>query len=260
MLRIETHDGVICAGGTASLLGTSIPVWLYLVDDLLVDTGPSALKKPLVEFFSEHRIGRAALTHRHEDHSGLAGWLQKEQGAEILASSTAVTELARPARLPLYRRLIWGKRPGVTAWPLPGRIDTTSHSLRVLQAPGHSPDHVALFEPERGWLFSGDLFVRTKPRLAFIEEDMTLLMQSLESLLNLDFKLLFCAHAGVRLDGPQALEDKLSYLQELRRTIADLRAEGMSNAAIAGRLFPKKPPVVWLSRGEWSALNLVRTL
>ena len=260
MLRIETHDGVTCVGGKASLLGTSIPVWVYLIDGLLVDTGPYALKKPLVEVFSEHSLERVVLTHRHEDHAGLAAWLEQELGVDVLAPPSAIAELAAPARLPLYRRLIWGRRPGFSAQPIPGEIETAGHRFRVIAAPGHTKEHIVLFEPDTGWLFSGDVFVRSTPVVAFAEEDMTELMRSLESLLRLDVTMLFCSHAGPLLEGHRALTEKLEKLEALRRRVGELRSDGLPDAQIASRLFPKKSLVEVVSRGEWSRRRLIETL
>lgn len=37
------------------------------------------------------------------------------------------------------------------------RLELRGRTLQVLHTPGHSPGHVCYYEPERGYLFSGDL-------------------------------------------------------------------------------------------------------
>ena len=47
----------------------------------------------------------------------------------------------------------------------PGQPITSAHvTLTPIHAPGHSPDHICLFEPERGWLFSGDTYIGGQDR------------------------------------------------------------------------------------------------
>ena len=58
-----------------------------------------------------------------------------------------------------YRRLAWGRRPRLEAGALGPGLRTRELRFDVLETPGHSPDHVCLWEPERGWLFTGDLFL-----------------------------------------------------------------------------------------------------
>ena len=107
MLTRFTHDGVVCALGRARLLSTKIKVYLYYVDGLLVDTGPESMATEIVPFYESLRIRQATLTHLHEDHCGMAAWLQERWNIPVYCHPELVDEAAQDARLPLYRRLIW---------------------------------------------------------------------------------------------------------------------------------------------------------
>ena len=58
MLKISHHEDVICAQDEVPLLTTTLPVSFFLVDGLLVDTGPSSLaeKSAVFSTFSKKRL------------------------------------------------------------------------------------------------------------------------------------------------------------------------------------------------------------
>jgi glyoxylase-like metal-dependent hydrolase (beta-lactamase superfamily II) len=115
------------------------------------------------------------------------------------------------------------------------------------------------YEKKQGWLFTGDLYLGPQQVVAIMEEDMGLTITTLEKLVKLDFQTLFCAHSGVRENGQQLLQAKLEYLRELRAKVNNLKKQGLNDKQIDRRLFPQKSPITYVSRGEWSSLNLVRT-
>ncbi|WP_090396031.1 MBL fold metallo-hydrolase [Natribacillus halophilus] len=58
--------------------------YLYYIDGVLVDTGPSRRRRSLIPFFRAWDIDRVAITHYHEDHSGMASWIGRHITADIL--------------------------------------------------------------------------------------------------------------------------------------------------------------------------------
>jgi len=260
-LQKEHVQGVACFGDKVKRLGTSIPVWVYAVDGLLVDTGPANLRSVLTPILRDLQPKQAAVTHLHEDHCGLASWLQEECQTDISLPTGSIPAARQQAKLPFYRRLFWGPRAPFEATPMPEELATPGgYRLQAIPTPGHMEEHVALFEPQRGWLFSGDLYVRPRPKLGFIDERMGSMIQSLKKCVQLDVQTLFCAHAGIVEQGGQALQSKLDYLLELRERKRELEKQGMGLKEIDRTLFPKKPLITYLSRGEWSSRHLLRTL
>lgn len=70
MIEVYQKENVICVEGMIESFGRK--VYVYLVDAVLVDTGPEKLQKDLIHFYKEHRMKLVALTHSHEDHTGTA--------------------------------------------------------------------------------------------------------------------------------------------------------------------------------------------
>ncbi len=57
-MKVSSYEDVICAREKVSLLENEMSVFLFLVDGLLVDTGPSSLLKESEKFFQNHRINQ----------------------------------------------------------------------------------------------------------------------------------------------------------------------------------------------------------
>lgn len=259
MVKVTRFEGVTVGRTLAKLFTTTIPYHLYFVDGLLVDTGPLSLRREILPYLRSLPIEQVALTHIHEDHCGLAADLAA-RGIPILCPAESVEEAAREAPLPLYRRLIWGRRPPFPASPLPATLRTPGHAFQVVKGPGHTPHHVLLYEPDRGWLFSGDFYLTARPRLVFGGEDLSATLATLKRLERLEVRVLFDTHAGPLPDGAQRLAEKRAFLEELGGRVAGLRAQGLDDRSIDRRLFPRKPLITYFSRGEWASLHMVRTV
>src|SRR3989442_10285855 len=170
-----------------TVLGRAI-YWtgVYLVDGLLVDSGPPNLARDVRRLVSELAVRQCVTTHHHEDHSGNHGLLAAELRITTLAHPNGVSRLAvGDSHSPLYRRVAWGVRPPAPAAPLGEGLETSRFRFRVIDTPGHATDHVALFEPERGWLFSGDLYLAPRLRYLRADEDVYAMMDSLRRALAL---------------------------------------------------------------------------
>jgi len=243
-----------------TVLGRAI-YWtgVYLVDGLLVDSGPPNLARDVRRLVGELGIRQCVTTHHHEDHSGNHGLLARELRITPLAHASAVARLAQPeARPQLYRRVAWGPRPSAVVAPLDQQLETRRFRFEVIHTPGHATDHVALFEPTRGWLFSGDLYLAPRLRYLRADEDVYAMMDSLRRVLALEPQVLFCQHRGRVEQGAARLRDKLDFLVELGGRIHELHGRGWSGAAIA-RALPGSD-LLWRlwTGGDFSKRNFVR--
>ncbi len=258
-LKITRHRGVDCAMATVSLLGSRLNVYVYISGGLLVDTGPSGLARVFTAYFKEQPVKQAVITHYHEDHSGNAWWLEK-RGVPVYIHHSSVSTCRERARLPVYRRLFWGKREGFSPRPLPAVLETEAGQMRVIETPGHSFDHITLLDPESGALFTGDLVVSPKTKLVMRTENVPQIMESLRKLLSYDFKTVYCGHAGVVEKGRDWVKAKLDYLEDLRGKVLELHNKGWSIRAINKKLFPKIAPLFFVSCGEWASSHIIRSL
>jgi glyoxylase-like metal-dependent hydrolase (beta-lactamase superfamily II) len=231
---------------------------VYFVDGLLIDSGPPNLQVEAERLFRELRVQACATTHHHEDHSGNNALLSARFGITPFAHPLGIGRLAAPAPLHMYRRVAWGSPPPSVAQPAGDTIDTARFTFRLIYTPGHADDHVVLFEPNRGWLFSGDLYLSSRLKFLRDDEDVFALMDSLERMIGLEPDVMFCQHRG-RLDRPAALlRRKLESLREMEAAIRRLHATGRSEKEIA-RALPGRD-LFWRvsTRGHFSKRNFVR--
>lgn len=235
----------------------------YLLDGMLLDTGCSYSAPELVAALAHAPLVRIVNTHSHEDHIGANGPLQRgREGLEILAHPLALPVLADPRGtqpLQLYRRLLWG-------WPAPSKgqpisdgavIETEHYSFQVIYTPGHSPDHLCLYESRQGWLFTGDLFIGGRDRALRADYDIWQIMASLKRVAELPAVKLFPGSARVRDNPAGALKAKIGYLEELGEQVLELHRQGQDVPAIARAVGGRPMPIELLTLGHFSRRQLV---
>lgn len=274
VLRIRVHNAVVRA--LSRLSGGYDYSVSYLVDgELLIDTGFPWARRTLKSTLEGLR-GRAAIrvvvnTHYHEDHTGNNDLLQ-ELGARILAHADAVPEIRFPPRLPWYRRFLFGPPPVVDVEVAPDELRTTSSRFRVLHMPGHCPGRVCLFEPDRRWLFGGDLYIAPDLDTQLADANGPDWIESLDRAIALRPAVLFDAH-GLVVQGEREVSDHLERKREFLVALRDLvKAEShraRSVQAITRSVFSGSSLVNCLSQHEgWMSLltasdfsrsNLVKT-
>lgn len=233
-----------------------------LVDGLLIDTGFFNAERSLLKALAGHQVEQVVNTHAHEDHIGNNSSIIKHFKATLQAPEASLPLLERPKLVCThpYQYLIWGLPRPSHASALAQEVHTSRFSFLVIPTPGHSADHVCLYEPERGWLFGGDLFLSVKVRLARGFENANDLMTSLKRVCKLKPRLLFCYHRGVITDPVPMIQAKLEFMDELHNRIHRLFESGAGIKEIATRILGRDPLsyglITW---GDFSKANLVRS-
>ena len=242
-------------------VGINTAVWVFRLGTTLIDTGPPNQRREVLAFAQEKPLDRIVLTHHHEDHSGNAAPLAEALEVLVLAPPRTIPFVRSGFPVQPYRRLFWGKPTWMTPAPLPQtlRLGGGLH-LHSIHAPGHAPDMVCLLIPERGWLFSADLFVARTLRYFREDECLDTLIESTRTVLAHDFDTLLCAHRGVVEDGKTKLGQKLGNLVALREQIQALGAEGLPPAEITRRVLGSDGLVGRVSLGHFSKRNLVQNV
>ncbi|MGD9146071.1 MAG: MBL fold metallo-hydrolase [Anaerolineae bacterium] len=233
----------------------------YWVDGLLVDTGCAHTAPQFSATLKDLHVGQVVNTHSHEDHIGANAAVGDLFGCQVLAHPDALPILQDPKLQPLqpYRRLFWG-------WPQPSHgapvnewVETENYCFQVIHTPGHSPDHICLFEPERGWLFSGDAYIGGQDRALRQGYDIHGIIASLKKLAELPVQMIFSGSGTVRTDGTKHLKDKIAYLEELGERIRDLADQGLSARRIRRQVLGRELPITYLTLGHFSGLRLVQS-
>lgn len=234
-----------------------------LVDGLLVDSGFVRAQAQLFAALAGRRVERVVSTHAHEDHVGNNREVAERFGAEVAVPAAGLADLGRPDRIAVlpYQRILWGRPSPSAAAPLGSEVRTPRFRLDVVPTPGHSIDHVCFHEPERGWLFSGDLYLGSQVRLARPFENAADIVASLERVIALRPRVLFCGHRGPLRNPVEVLGRKLGFVADLREKALALSKEGAPVEEIAARLAPGEPLGFWLfTFGDLSRHNFVRSL
>lgn len=228
----------------------------YVLDDVLVDTGFPRGGQALLDAVADLRPRGVVLTHWHEDHAGNAPALAARGIPMAMHARCEALLRERPA-VRFYRDAVWGRtaalRAGLSAF------DVTP--LELVESPGHSADHVAVWDAERRILVSGDLFLGVKVRVAHEEDESPrMLVASLRRAAALEPRLLLDAHRGVVRDAAAALRAKADWNEEQIGAIERLAAGGASPGEIVRRLFGGESLVGWVSGLEYSRRGFVRAV
>lgn len=292
--RISLLDGrlTICfLTGTPTALvplafGERFTVAVY--DGVAIDPGSSRMRRSLGRHLDGLGTGLRAVvaTHAHEEHVGNLDWLADRTGADVLASPATAALLRPPYEVPLGRRAVIGAIPPLRRWqPIGDEVATRTGHLEVLPAPGHTLDHVVLFDPAEGVLLAGDSFMGETFATPNADVDGDRWIATLERLSALDVTVLVEAHghvhtvredipdvAGVvvRRDPKEAIRTKLDNLRWLRAQVEFGRREGLSDRAIEATCYPWGPQWSWerkgldelarlFTRGRFSRTQVVRS-
>lgn len=260
MIRVRRFGDVTQLAMARTVLGRPLYVaCAYYLDGLLLDDGPPITSAELLRVLSGLEVRQAALTHAHEDHAG-ATHLLRSRGITPLAHPLALDVLAHPPRQRPYQWITWGRQPASSALPIGDELATRTHRFRVLHTPGHSPDHISLFEERRGWLFAGDLFLSARVKVLRSDENPHQTIASLRAVLALPVTTLFCASGKVLEDGRAALQRKLDFMERLRDDARERQAKGMQPARIRAELLGGETWWPIITSGHFSKQNFIDAL
>lgn len=247
MLRLR------CYTRRSRALGYEVSV--FLVRGTLIDTAFPHVGGAVARWIGARRPAGAIVTHGHEDHAGNVEHLAR-LGIPLWLAEATRRRVSAPPPLRLYRRVTWGS-------PLPLRSPASSFEpdrLTPIATPGHSLDHHVVWDAVTGTVYSGDLFLGVKVRVAHTGENPRLQVASLRAVLQLGPARLFDAHRGPVPDPRGALGSKIAWMEETIGAIDALIARGWGDRAIRDEVLGREPLVGLASGGEYSHLGMVRAV
>jgi glyoxylase-like metal-dependent hydrolase (beta-lactamase superfamily II) len=263
MITIQKYEDltIFCMG--RGLMGKMIyPVYSYLFGEILIDSGAAVSQKEFLDALKKRTIGIVINTHSHEDHIGNNASLIREKHVKILAHSKALPILANPDQLHLlgFQRFTWGMPLSSIGESIPREIICGTFKLQVIDTPGHSPDHICLLEPQKHWLFSGDLHIGEKTLVANPSDDFNQILVSLKKLLSLQIQEIFCAHQGHLINGVELLKEKIAFFEEIKEKVESLSAQNIPIKEIMVRVAGKEDILAWITRGHMAKINTIKSI
>jgi glyoxylase-like metal-dependent hydrolase (beta-lactamase superfamily II) len=190
--------------GVYTLEGTN--TWIVGNEpSVVIDPGPD-IPEHLADVAQEAGpVGAVLVTHDHPDHAPGAVPFARSVGAPVYAFRLAGAE-----------RLSAGQR--VRA----GELD-----LITVHTPGHTPDHMAFFEPGNRALFTGDAVLgRGTSFIDPPEGDLVQYLRSLKRMADLGPRSLYPGHGPVVLRGRDKLLEYLAHRNERESQVLSALAGG----------------------------------
>jgi len=147
-------------------LGVPRVIGAWVVDDVVIDPGPSSCLQTLLEGLGDQRPRALLLTHIHLDHAGASGSLvQRWPGLEVYVHERGARHMVDPERLLASARMLYGEdmdRLWGEMVPVPEQNLRVLHggetlfdgAFEVAYTPGHASHHVSFLHD--GTAFVGD--------------------------------------------------------------------------------------------------------
>ena len=241
--------------------------------NLLIDTGfredpcREAMERQLRELGADLCRTDIFLTHLHSDHTGLSMELHRP-GCRVFLAPGDAEELLRRGADGFWRQRnenyirdgfsqaemdeLWGSNPAKTMAPhlfrnhTPVRegdvLEYGGYRLRCVSTPGHTPDHMCLYDRERRVFFSGDhVLFHISPNICRWESMPDALgsyLNSLEKVKDYPVELLLPAHRAETGDLKARAEELLAHhRRRLEDTMAAVEGRpGMTAYEVAGAM------------------------
>ena len=263
MLNVkEAYSVTLFYMGRSPLGFLLYPVYAFLVGDTLIDTGTNRADKPFLSALTGRKITKIVNTHHHEDHIGNNADIQEMFQIPIYAHCSTLPYLENPRlnKLRLYQRVVWDWPRASKGTAISSTIDAGNYHFEIINAPGHTDDHICLYEPDEKWLFTGDLFCGTTFIYLRQDENYLQILETLKKLSQLEIKIIFCNLKGAVENGKDALLKKIARMEKLRDNVLLLRDKGLSPQSIKLKVLGKEDAWNLITGGHYSKQNTVDSI
>jgi glyoxylase-like metal-dependent hydrolase (beta-lactamase superfamily II) len=224
---------------------TNSGVWLEDTAACLIDPGNTTDELAQIAAFVQEQGGRTmhvVLTHAHWDH---ALGVQAFPGVTVVAHAKYLGEIERDGQV-TRRFLVKNKlvdaatfafpRPDVLVYremALPGQ----GPALRLIPTPGHSADHLSIYDPRAGALWAGDML--SDIEIPYVISSLADYERTLARLSALDVRALVPGHGHPTCDPVEVrrrLRADAEYLAALRAGIEAALHAGSTIGETVARL------------------------
>jgi glyoxylase-like metal-dependent hydrolase (beta-lactamase superfamily II) len=185
---------------------------VYLVGDVLVDAGTTSARRRILRELGGRAVAAHLVTHAHPDHFGSSHAVCEQLGLPLWTGErdAEAVETGRPVPAPTRIAELLSHPPMPPPHPVARRLregDAVGAGFSVLDVPGHSPGHIALWREGDRTLVAGDVFFnlpRLGPPPRFLTVDPDANRAAMQRLAELRPALVLFGH-GPPLRDPDAL-------------------------------------------------------
>lgn len=184
--------------------------YCFYIDDEIKTLIDTPLDHGFVELFQDRPVDLIINTHFHRDHSGSNHLFPEAkvyahpldipamQSVEIFSDFYGLNEPDNLYLKPGFLEWLKYKPSHITKPIEDGEIiDLGKTKLEVIHTPGHTPGHCALFDREKGLLFSGDMdLTGFGPWYGNVVSDVDDIIISIEKMIKLGPEIILTGHKG----------------------------------------------------------------
>jgi glyoxylase-like metal-dependent hydrolase (beta-lactamase superfamily II) len=160
----------------------------------------------------------------------------------------------------LYQQLVWDWPQRSQGTVICSQIKAGSYRFEVIHAPGHTDDHICLYEPDQKWLFTGDLFCGTNFIYLRQDENYLQILETLKKLSVLAVNTVFCNLKGAVSNGKEALLKKIAKMEQLRDDVLALKEKGLPPDKIRQKVLGNEGAMGFVTRGHYSKQNTIDSI
>jgi len=201
--------------------------------NVLIEPGPTIIIPTILKAANEIGITDFKYiipTHIHMDHAGALGKLtQIFPQATTVINSKSIRHIIDPGRLIRSTKISFGndfKKVFGSIEPVPKSnlkvvedqetLSINGRELVIINTPGHSPHHIAIFDKKTGQLFCGEALgliyetgTQPLPAAAPPNFDLEVYIDSMKKLRELPVKLLLYSHGGISREPEKAISSAI---------------------------------------------------
>jgi glyoxylase-like metal-dependent hydrolase (beta-lactamase superfamily II) len=235
-------------------------VYAFLIRDALFDAGTGNALEEFEEFVSRKKINHVYISHSHEDHVGCLHIFDGK--TKIYASALTEKELKDPQQIGEFFEYVWGQpKPVSNITLLPDIFHIEELTFEVVPLPGHAADMVGFYERNKKWFFSFDAVpLPSKKRIAMPEENIPLMIATMEKIRDTDIEILFDSHRGPIENPREHIQVRIDYINMIEKEARVLHESGKSIEEIQEALCLDGPWYLEMTKDRFGIDFFLRSL
>ena len=254
MFEVEPYNDDVTLVKTSTAMEDGHPImWAiaYLIKDTLFDAGCSNALEDIKKFATKTDVNEIYVSHAHEDHYG--GCSAFAPRSTIYALEQDIETIKNPPTIPEFFDFVWGQpKPVADVEKMPTHFTIGDLEFEVIPLPGHGPQMVGFYEPNRKWLFSADAVpVPSRKVIGMPDENIPIMVETLEKIAKMDIEILFDAHRGPVTSPKEHVQVRVDFLKDIKVEVLKLHEEGKTIPEIQEALELSGPWYLELTKGRF---------